>query len=114
MITKQTIRKVEKVIQSYIPKNTTCRIQESKNEFLRGKEKVSTLQAIEKLDMGSPLEISVNHDWVKEDPDMSVCDSCKETIYTSQYKLQYTVNGEIVERDKETVVCETCYSKMEK
>lgn len=103
--------KLEKIIVNYIPKHNTCRIEEAKREFKRGKEKEELLCIInEKVDMANPLEININPIWEKKDPDMSVCTVCNETIYSTQYLLKIFVNGELIKQTREKVLCEHCYT----
>ena len=106
-------RKLEKIIRGYVPKHTTCAVEESKRQYLRGKEKNIILPAIkEKVErMGSPLEINITQHWDKQDPDMSVCKACKEVIYTAQYQLSILVNGEKVVQETSVKLCEPCYLK---
>lgn len=105
--------KLEKIIQGYIPKHTTCRFEEQKRVVLREKEKVSILPGIkEKVErMGHPLEVNIIQEWERQDPDMSVCKACKETIYGVQYQLSILVNGERVEQKRPVKLCEVCYLK---
>ena len=106
-------RKLEKVIQSYIPKNTRCRFDEQKREHLREKEKNIILPGIkEKIEqLDNPTEISITTQWDKQGPDMSVCKNCKETIYGVQYQLSIFVCGEKVDQKKPVKLCEPCYLK---
>lgn len=107
---KKLMSNIEKVIVTYIPKNNRCRIDEAKNEFKRGKEKVEILQAInEKVDMSNPLQMEIKTDWVQQPPNMSICRACKETIYSIQYTLKITVDGEILQINNKTL-CEPCYN----
>jgi len=110
---KTVIRKLEKIIQSYIPKNTRCRFDEAKREHLREKEKNVILPYVkEKVErMDSPLEIKITEDWQKIPPDMSVCRACKEVIYGVQYELSILVCGDKVPQEKRVRLCETCYLK---
>lgn len=60
------------------------------------------------------ISVEYNNEWQKQDPDMSVCEVCKEVIFTTQYELKHYLNGEEIEREKPVKVCEPCYVKMEK
>lgn len=104
------INKLEKVIQSYIPKAERCRFEEQKRELLRANEKERILSAIPK----NMIEVNFTNDWIKKEPDMSVCKVCKETIYATQYELKYYLNGEEIKQERPVKVCEPCYVKMEK
>jgi len=108
----QTIMfKIEKIIVTYIPKNTRCRIDEAKNEFKRCKEKAEFLTAIkEKVDMANPLHIDIKTEWIESPPNMSVCQSCKETIYSTQYILNVTIDGELLSFNNPKVLCTPCYN----
>lgn len=106
----KTIRKLEKIIVNYIPKHNTCRIEEAKREFKRDKEKAELIGIInEKVDMATPLQIDVKPIWEKQDPNMSVCASCNETIYSTQYLLKIFVNDELIKQERKKVLCEPCY-----
>ena len=62
------LRQLEKIIVSYIPKNTTCRIDEAKREFKRTKEKVELTNLIkEKAELSNPLNIDIKTIWEKQD-----------------------------------------------
>lgn len=100
--------KLEKIIHSYIPKNTRCRFDEQKRQVLREKEKSRILSAIEKVNM---VSVEVTNEWEQQPPDMSVCSACKETIYGNQYSMIYKLNGEPVEQGRPIVLCEPCYLK---
>lgn len=104
------INKLEKVIRSYIPKAEKCRFEEQKRELLREQEKERILSAIPK----NMIEVNISNEWVKQEPDMSVCKICKETIYSTQYELKYYFNGEELEQERPVKVCEPCYVKMGK
>jgi hypothetical protein len=99
--------KIEKTITGYIPKNTTCRFDEQKRQYVRDKEKAELMQHIEKVE--NPANISLSIDWVMQAPDVNTCRSCKEVIYGRQYGLQYTLNDELIQQDKPVVICEQCY-----
>ena len=114
MITSENnITKLEKVIQSYIPKNTRCRPDEQKRQYLREQEKQRILSVIEKRNM-NPLSIEISNEWQEIPPDMSTCKVCKEVTYGKQYLLVYKLNGEEIEQEKPVKVCETCFLKMDK
>lgn len=107
---KKIMYKLEKIIVNYIPKHNTCRIEEAKREFKRDKEKAELIGIInEKVDMSNPLQIDIKPIWVKQDPNMSVCTSCNETIYSTQYLLKIYVNGDLIKQAREKVLCEPCY-----
>ena len=113
MLRKAAIKKIEGIIQSYIPKNHTCASDESKRQYLRTKDKITILAAIkQKTDtMGNIIEVSVGANWEKQDPDMSVCKACKEVVYGPQYELLFMVCGERVEQTHPVKLCEPCYLK---
>lgn len=103
--------KIEKIIVTYIPKNTRCRIDEAKNEFKRGKEKAEFINRLkEKVDMSTPLSIDVKAEWLQEPPNMSVCQICKETIYSTQYNLEIIINGKTLDLNCPKVICTLCYN----
>jgi len=107
---RKIINQLEKIIVSYIPKNTTCRIDEAKREFKRTKEKVELTNLIkEKTELSNPLNIDIKTSWEKQDPNMSVCTSCGETIYSTQYLLSITMDGELLQQQKPKILCEPCY-----
>jgi hypothetical protein len=110
----QTIMvKIEKIIFTYIPKNTRCRSDEARNEFRRAKEKVEFINIIkEKVDMANPLSIDIKTDWAIEMPNMSVCQSCKETIYNPQYVLNVYVCGDKLDLNCPKVICQNCYNSI--
>lgn len=105
------ISKVEKIIRGYIPHHPTCAIEECKRAYLRQKEKNIILSGIkEKVEkISNPLQVSITEHWEKQDPDMSVCNACKNTIYGSQYMLFIQVCGENVEQSRPVKLCEPCY-----
>lgn len=113
MVNQSPITKLEKVIQSYIPKNARCRPDEQKRQYLREQEKNSILQQIEKSNM-NPLSIEIDNEWQEIPPDMSTCKVCKEVTYGKQYLLVYKLNGEEIPQDKPVKVCEPCFQKMDK
>ena len=110
----QTIMsKIEKIIATYIPKNTRCRIDEAKNEFKRDKEKAEFINILkEKVDMANPLSIDVKAEWVQGPPNMSVCQICKETIYNPQYVLNVYVCGDKLDLNCPKVICQNCYNSI--
>ena len=60
--------------------------------------------------MDNPLGVEVKFEWTAEPPDMTTCRACKETIYTTQYRLKITLNNEEIKPDRPTVLCEPCYN----
>lgn len=104
---------MEAVILVYLPKIRNCRFEECKRQYLREKEKIAILSALNEIAkrMSNPLEISVTQQWEKQDPDMSTCKACKQVIYGTQYELSIMVCGEKVEQDHPVKLCEPCYSK---
>jgi hypothetical protein len=105
---KIIIRKVEKVVTDYIPKHTTCRFEEQKRQISREKDKKEIIEAIEKVE--NPVSVKIDIGWQPESPDMSVCRVCKETIYSTQYKLAININGENIQQSRPPKLCEPCYS----
>jgi hypothetical protein len=104
------LRQLEKIIVSYIPKNSTCRIEEAKREFKRTKEKAELANLVnEKINFSNPLEIDIKTIWEKQSPNMSLCSSCFETIYSKQYLLSIKFNGELLQQQKPKILCEYCY-----
>lgn len=106
MITKSQLSNLEKVIQTYIPKNTRCRFDEQKNEVKRDQEKNHIIQQIEKVE--NPLELIIVHDWQPVSPDMSVCSVCKEVAYNNPKKLVIKLNGEEINTRRPVVMCGNC------
>ena len=106
MITQSQLNSLEKIIQTYIPKNTRCRFDEQKNEVKRQTEKQCIVQQIEKVE--NTLDVVIVHDWVPVDADMSVCAVCKEVAYNSPKKLRIKVNGEEINTRRPVVMCGNC------
>ncbi len=106
MITKSQLNNLEKVIQTYIPKNTRCRFDEQKNELRRQAEKQHIVQQIEKVE--NTLEVYIVHDWVPIDADMSVCAVCKEVAYHKPKRLSIKLNGEEINTRRPVVMCGNC------
>ncbi len=103
------MRKIENGILGYIPKNNRCRFDEQKRQFMRDKEKSIILDV---LPLSTSIEIDFN--WVQKDPDMSVCNACKEVIYGNRYELEITLNNEVIQQQTTKNLCEQCYLKVEK
>ncbi len=106
MITQSQLNNLEKVIQTYIPKNNRCRFEEQKNEVKREAEKQHIMQQIEKIE--NPLEVIIVHDWVSVTPDMSSCAVCKEVAYHNPKKLSIKLNGEEINTRRPVVMCGNC------
>ena len=102
-------RKLEKVIQAYIPKNARCRFDEQKREVLREREKIIILEAMEKV--SNPCSVELSAEYVPVPPDMTPCRACKEVIYGTGYELVYKLNGEVLPQGRPVRLCEPCYLK---
>ena len=100
--------KIEKVIVSYIPKNTRCRFDEQKRQMIREKEKKEIMQQAEKIEM--PITLSL--DFEKLDPDMSVCRACKDTIFGDQFRMKIMLNDTVIAQNRPINLCKTCYEKI--
>jgi tRNA(Ser,Leu) C12 N-acetylase TAN1 len=108
---KKILNEIDAIIMTYIPKHNSCRIIESKREFLRAKEKVEFMGKVnEKVNTATPLNIDIKTDWEIESPNMSVCQSCKETIYSPQYVLNVYVCGEKLDLNCPKIICQNCYN----
>ena len=103
------LNKLEKIIQSYIPKNTRCRPDEQKNEVKREQEKQHIMKQIEKVE--NPNEVELTTEWTPINPDMSVCVICKEVAYTGPRKLSIKINGKEIYTRRPVVLCEPCLNK---
>lgn len=106
MITQSQLNSLEKIIQTYIPKNTRCRFDEQKNEVKREQEKQHIMDQIEKVE--NPMVVIIVHDWVPVDADMSVCAVCKEVAYHNPKKLSIKLNGEEINTRRPVVMCGNC------
>ena len=106
MITKSQLSNLEKIIQTYIPKNTRCRFDEQKNEVKRQQEKQHIMQQIEKV--GNPMNVVIVHDWEPVDADMSVCAACKDVAYHNPKRLSIKLNGEEINTRRPVVMCGNC------
>jgi hypothetical protein len=106
------MNKINNILLGFIPKHTSCSFEEAKRQFIRDKEKVNIIEQIEKVE--NPLEVVINTTFKKKDPDMSVCNICKEVIYSSQYVLRITLNDENIELNKPVKLCEPCYYSYDK
>lgn len=106
MITKNQLNNLEKVIQTFIPKNIRCRFEEQKNEVKREQEKQHIVQQIEKVE--NPMDVHIVHDWVPVDADMSVCAVCKNVAYHSPKRLRIKLNGKEINTRRPVVMCGNC------
>ncbi len=106
MITQNQLNNLEKVIQTYIPKNTRCRFDEQKNEVKRDQEKNHIIKQIEKVE--NPIELIIVHKWQPVKPDMSVCAVCKEVAYHNPKRLRIKLNGEEINTRRPVVMCGNC------
>lgn len=92
-------------INRAIPKNKTCRINESKRQFQRESIAKKVIDGISKKVI--PTNVSIELCYQDEAPDMSVCKACKETIYSVQKVLVLKLNDEVIETNLK--LCEPCY-----
>ena len=100
------MQSLNKVLFTFIPKNTRCRFEEQKNEAKRESEKKHIMAQVEKIE--NPASVELSFDWEPMQPDMSVCSACKEVVYSNPFKLVIKFQGEVINTKRPVVMCEAC------